>query len=69
MYQMDLAQIGLAGVARHPRAVLDGLAQMLVAFDTEASHEPNSGDVEFRNVSVALRELRQPPLASNLVSL
>jgi len=43
---MDLAQIGLAGVARHSGAVLYGLAQMRVTFDTVASHEPITGNVE-----------------------
>src|SRR5690349_13071192 len=69
MDQMDLAQIGLAGVTRHPGAVLDGLAQMRVAFDTEACHEPDTGDVGFSAMCASrYGKLRQPPLASNLVS-
>jgi hypothetical protein len=45
MDQMDLPQIGLVGVTRHPGAVFDGPAQMRVTFDTEADQEPNAGSV------------------------
>src|ERR1017187_4378966 len=39
--QMDLAQVGLAGVARYPRSVLHCAALMRVAFHSEALDQPD----------------------------
>ena len=45
--QMDLAQIGLGGIARRPRAMLDGHSLMRVALDAQPGHEANAGLVSF----------------------
>jgi hypothetical protein len=39
--QMHLAQVGLAGVCRHPRAVLDGHALVGIVFDPQTGQKPN----------------------------
>jgi hypothetical protein len=41
--QVDLTQVGLRGVRRDPRAVLDGDAEMRVSLDAEAFEEADAG--------------------------
>ena len=42
MDQVDLAQVGLARITRHPRAVFDRHAEMRVAFHPQPSEEPDA---------------------------
>ena len=42
MDQVDLPQIGLARITRHPRAVLNCLAEMRVAFHPQPSEESDA---------------------------
>jgi hypothetical protein len=45
--QVNLTQIGLGRVARHPRSVLDGSPLMRIAVDAEPGHEPDAVLVGF----------------------
>src|SRR5207244_1188866 len=42
MDQMNLPQIGLGGIASHPRAMFDGYAEMRVAFDAEPRQQSDA---------------------------
>src|SRR5258708_30354309 len=42
MDQMDLAQIGLAGIKRHPRTMLNRLAKVRVPLNAQSGQQPNA---------------------------